>query len=42
MEQRKECQDCNHKCMDAVAYNSIYCQSNREYDNNKENKNKNN
>lgn len=33
MDQRKECQDCVHKCMEAIAYNSIYCQANREYDN---------
>ena len=33
MESRKECTNCIHKCMEAVAYNSIYCKANREYDN---------
>lgn len=38
MEQRKECTTCTHKCMEAIAYNSIYCHANREY-NNKEKQN---
>ena len=32
MEKRKECYECaNIKCPGAAAYNSIYCQGNRKY-----------